>query len=425
MDGPAARRPAPLTAPPPPGPTVPTASPDRRPSSPFTPLPRTAVDAQFSRVVDAIRSRYASFVTDATERVPFAVQLAGGRTAVIGGDEPAATLVVNDERGLEALGTLDRFRIGEAYLSGALDVLGDMSRLLALRNLFRDRHPLLYLARFAVPLLRGQVSSDRAWIAEHYDEDPEFFLLFLDGRHRAYSQAVFERDDEPLEDAVTRKLDFALDAVGAKPGDRVLDIGGGWGAFTEYAGRKGVRVTSLTISEASRRFVQGIIDREALPCEIVLEHLFEHRPAEPYDAIVNLGVTEHLPDYPKTLVKYESLLKPGGRVYLDASAARRKHQVSTFLERHLFPGNGSPLCLHDYLDALARTPLEVEQVVNDRHNYLLTTRAWAEALDRNREEIERRWGKAQYRRFQLYLWGCVDGFRRDVIQAYRLVLRRR
>ena len=96
--------------------------------------------------------------------------------------------------------------------------------------------------------------------------------------------------------------------------------------------------------------------------------------------------------------------------------------MSTFFERHIFRGNGTTLCLHDYLTEVARSPFEVEQVHNDRHDYLLTTRAWAERLDHHREIVENRWGAAQYRRFRLYLWGCVDGFSRDVIQAYRMVL---
>jgi cyclopropane-fatty-acyl-phospholipid synthase len=221
---------------------------------------------------------------------------------------------------------------------------------------------------------------------------------------------------------MTRKLDFAIDAVGAKPGDRVLDIGGGWGAFTEHAGRRGIRVTSLTISAESERFLNGLIAREALPCTVLLEHLFEHRPAEKYDAIVNLGVTEHLPDYRRTLEVYRSLLKPGGRIYLDASAHREKHSESTFLERHIYPGNGSLLCLHEYLAEVAKSPFRVRAVHDDRHNYELTSLHWARALDRHREEIERRWGGELYRKFRLYLWGCVDGFRRDMIQAYRWVM---
>ena len=101
--------------------------------------------------------------------------------------------------------------------------------------------------------------------------------------HAALARGVSQkrtRDDEPLEDAITRKMEFAVEAAGIRPGDRVLDIGAGWGAFTEFGGRLGVRVTSLTISDPSRRYVQGLIDREGLPCAVRMEHLFEHRPAE-------------------------------------------------------------------------------------------------------------------------------------------------
>jgi cyclopropane-fatty-acyl-phospholipid synthase len=266
------------------------------------------------------------------------------------------------------------------------------------------------------------VKVDKASIAAHYDYEQDFYLLFLDERFRCYSQAIFERDDEPIEDAVTRKLDFAVNAVGAKPGDRVLDIGGGWGAFSEYGGKKGLHVTSLTISKESEAFLKGMIQRDNLPCEVRMEHFLEHSVDRPYDAIVNLGVTEHLPDYEATLKQYMKLVKPGGKIYLDASASRVKNDHSAFLEKYIYPGNGSLLCLHDYLAEVSKTPLRLLGVWDDRHNYELTTRAWAEKLDRNREEIERRWGQPLYRKFQLYLWGCVDAFQRDLIQAYRWVL---
>ena len=381
------------------------------------------MEAAFSRLVALVERRYRT----AGRRVggtPVAIRTAAGRPHVFGGDEPAFTIVVNDAAGVAALSTLDKTRIAEAYVAGSSDLEGDMLRVLSARDLFGDRHPLRYLWRFVQPLLFGQARSDRQWIARHYDHDQDFYLLFLDRRHRCYSQAVFAHDDEPLEDAMTRKLDFALDAVGAKPGDRVLDIGGGWGAFTEHAGRRGVRVTSLTISAESERFLRALVERERLPCEVRREHFLEHAPAEPYDAIVNLGVTEHLPDYAATLRRYVALLRPGGRLYLDASAHRVKHHHSTFLEKHIYPGNGSLLCLHDYLAELARTPLQLLGVYDDRHNYHLTTKRWAENLDRHRAEIVRRWGQALHRTFQLYLWGSAEGFQRDMIQAYRLVVRK-
>jgi cyclopropane-fatty-acyl-phospholipid synthase len=382
------------------------------------------MSASLDRIVRMVQKGYERAAGNQAAPV-FALQLSGRDRAVFGRGEPAATVVVNDRRGAAALATMDAMAVCEAYLAGALDVIGDIKPLLALRNMFADRHPVLSLLRFVRPLLAGQEASDKAWIRQHYDRDPEFYLTFLDSRHRAYSHGYFTHDDEPLEDAITRKLDTAIEAIGAKPGDRVLDIGGGWGSFNQHAGSKGIRVTSLTISHESEAFIRAIITGEALPTEVRREHLMEHRPNRPYDAIVNLGVTEHLPDYKATLARYASLLKPGGRVFLDASATRVKYDVSAFFERYIFRGNGSPLCLHDYLREVARSPFEVEAVHNDRHNYLLTARHWAERLDAAREQIERRWGKAAYRTFQLYLWGCVDGFERDEIQAYHWVMRLR
>ncbi len=379
------------------------------------------MERAFERAAEKLRDRYHEFAAAHGVAVPFAVQ-AGGAREVFGAGEPAFTVVVRDRDGVAALGSLDGLRVGEAYLRGAIDIEGELLRVLSLRDLFRDRHPLLWAWKFIRPLFAGQERSDAGFIARHYDEDPDFYLLFLDRDHRCYSQGVFEAEDEPLERGIERKLQFALDSVGAREGDRVLDVGGGWGAFTEFAGQRGIQVTSLTISRASERFIGGMIDRQGLPCRVMREHLFAHQPGERYDAIVNLGVTEHLPDYRRTLKKYASLLKPGGRVCLDASATRAKYDVSAFFERHVFTGNGSPVCLHDYLREVARSPFTVAAVHNDTRNYELTTRRWAENLEAHRDEIERRWGKAQFRRFQVYLWGCVDGFRRDVVQAYRWVL---
>jgi cyclopropane-fatty-acyl-phospholipid synthase len=350
------------------------------------------------------------------------LRLAGGDVRAIGRGSVAATIVVRSRRGLAALASMDQTRIAEAYRKGAIDVEGPLHRLLALREAFTDRHPFTSRWRFLRPRLFGQVNSDKKWIADHYERDAEFYLAFLDRRHRCYSQAQFASPDEPLEDAQTRKLAAAADALDVAPAARVLDVGGGWGAFTEYGGRRGLQVTSLTISRASEAFIQRLIADQQLPCRVLREHLMEHEPAAQYDGIVNLGVTEHLPDYPATLAKYRRLLKPGGFIYLDASAARVSHDYSAFLLRHLFPGNGTTLCLHRYLEAVAASPFEVVRVHNDRENYRLTAWHWARNLDDNREAIEGRFGAEAWRTFRLYLWGCVDGFERDVVQAYRWVL---
>jgi len=374
-----------------------------------------------SRVASKFEKRYASFFIDQPE-VPFAIRGPDGAEHRFGHDAPAFTFAASNSRAMSALDTLDSLVIAEAYLSGILDVEGDLESALRMRDFFGDTHPLVTAWHMLGPKLRGQVRSDEDHISHHYDIDPDFFLAFLDRRHRCYSHGVFECDDEPLEDGITHKLDFALDSVEARPGFRVLDVGGGWGAFTEYAGRKDMQVTSLTISRVSENFLKNVIDREKLPCTVRFEHLHEHKPDKRYDAIVILGVTEHLPDYKRSLALYRSMLKPGGKVYLDASAMRKKYDISSFLRRHIYPGNGSPMCLHDYLEAVATSPFQLESVHDDRHNYALTSKHWAERFDAARAEIERRWGSAQYRKFRVYLWGCYDGFKRDYMQAYRVVL---
>jgi cyclopropane-fatty-acyl-phospholipid synthase len=376
--------------------------------------------AILERVVDGLQERYNRVRRD--DRATVALQTDEGPMRLFGDGEPAATLVVRNRAGMSALATMDLTAVAEAYVRGDIEVEGDIMQVLCLRTSFSDKARFRIALQFLKPLLRGQVAADRSTIPAHYDRDPEFFLSFLDSRHRCYSHGLFASADESLEDALTRKLDTALESVGARPGDRILDIGAGWGAMTEHAGRRGIRVTSITISEPSRAYVARLIEEQTLPCEVRMDHFFEHRPAEPYDAIVNLGVTEHLPDYARTLAHYDTLLKPGGRVYLDASAARSKYKISDFLVRYIYPGNGSLLCLHEYLQAVAASAFEPELVVNDRVSYGLTTRHWAMNLDRRREEIEARWGRELYRLFRLYLWGCTDAFERGLTQAYHVVL---
>jgi cyclopropane-fatty-acyl-phospholipid synthase len=184
-----------------------------------------------------------------------------------------------------------------------------------------------------------------------------------------------------------------------------------------------VRVTTLTLAQESERYLTDLFDRERLPARVVRQHLLRYESPERYDAIVNMGVTEHLPNYGATLRKYAELVKPGGHVYLDALAMRAKHRVSTFMSRYIYPGKSSPLVLHAYLRQVARSPFELVSVDDDRHNYHLTCAEWARRLDAAREDVVRRWGDPLYRRFRLFLWGSAASFDTGLVQAYRWVLR--
>jgi cyclopropane-fatty-acyl-phospholipid synthase len=371
----------------------------------------------------ALQRRYRSYFADAPGPA-FEVRRAAGTTFAVGGDAPAFRLIVNDDRGADALRSLDQFQIVLAYLGGSLDVDGDLLTALKARGMFRDVHPIAWLGQFLPALVGRGTKNDENSISAHYDRESDFFLTFLDTRHRCYTQGMFESDDESLEDAMTRKMATAFDALELAPGTRVLEVGSGWGAFMQYAAKRGVHVTATTLAVESEKYLNSLVEREGLSAEVRRTHFLRFRDDEKFDAIVNMGVTEHLPNYPATITQYHALLKPGGRVYLDALAMRSGHRVSTFMTKHIYPGRSTPLVLHKYLAAVARSPMEVLSVDDERHDYYLTCLAWARRLDANREEIARRWGEPLYRRFRLFLWGSAAAFDSHLVQAYRWVLRK-
>lgn len=367
------------------------------------------------RLAERLERRYRTFFASHAVRIPFAVRELDGSLIHLGAGDPAFTIVVADSRGARALASLDQFAIGVAYLDGWIDIQGDLMAALSIRAMFRDVHPIAWLRRYAM--------GDRAAISSHYDNDSEFFLTFLDRRHRCYTQGIFLSDEQSLEDAMSSKLNAALDAIGVRPGNHVLEVGGGWGAFMQFAARKGVQVTTLTLARESERYLNELIERERLPARVVREHALNFTSAHRFDAIVNMGVTEHLPDYRASLRQYAALLRPGGRVYLDALAMRHGGRAgSTFMRRFIYPGKSMPLVLHDYLRHVAKSPFELISVADDRHNYYLTCAEWARRLDAAKEEVVRRWGEALYRRFRLFLWGSAASFDIGLVQAYRWVL---
>lgn len=352
----------------------------------------------------------------------FELQFPGEGALRIGPGAVKFRVAAHSARGAAAIKSLDEMRIAEAYMSEDLDIEGDLLAALDVRNGLADKHMLAYLwSTYGQRLFHGQTVSDKKWVKQHYDTDG-LQLLFIDGQFRCYSHGYFKREDEPLEVAIERKLSTAFTSAGIEPGMRVLDIGAGWGAFAEFAGKRGAHVTSVTISKESEEFCNALIGAQNLPCQVVREHFLDYHNNERFDAIVNLGVTEHLPDYPATLAQYRKLLKPGGRVFLDACASRHKFPFSSFVLKYVWPGNATPLHLASYLDALSETPFELCMVENDRDSYRLTAKHWAENLDCKHSTIAQRWTEAAYRRFRLYLWGCVHCFATDDVTAYHWML---
>jgi cyclopropane-fatty-acyl-phospholipid synthase len=158
---------------------------------------------------------------------------------------------------------------------------------------------------------------------------------------------------------------------------------------------------------------------------VILQDFLEHRPAQAYDAIVIYGVIEHIPTYGRFWARAWECLKPGGLLFLDASASKEKYDMSAFTRRYIWHGTHTFLALQDLLQEALWHGWEVVGVRQETRDYELTMRHWAERFDAARDFIVERWGEQVYRAFRLYLWGGCHAFHVDQLQAYSLVARRR
>ena len=353
---------------------------------------------------------------------PFSIEMPDGNKRDVGEGEPRFHVALRTDQAVRALGSLDEANFAEAYLQGDIDLDGDMISPFALRASLDDRHPIVTAWRFIQPLIFGQVFTNKAAITSHYDLDPRLFLSFLDPVLPAYSHGVYENEDETLETALERKFDYAVEKCELRQSTRVLEIGPGWGAFASHALPRGVNFVGLTISEVSLKFIREKLSEYRENFNILLQDFLEYDPKEKFDSIVIMGVIEHLPHYQRVLKKFDHLLKPGGLVFLDGSAARKKYELSTFMVRHIYPGNHSFLMLDDFVNKVAKTPFEILEILNDRHSYYLTFKQWAENLEKNKNTIIREFGDFEYRKFRLYLWGATYEFLSRNLDCYRMVL---
>ena len=357
----------------------------------------------------------------------FDVQLPDHRVYRVGSDPAAFTLRLRTPAALAALDSFDEFAVASAYMNGAIDFDGDFLAALDLRKAMTDFHPLHSLWRHLRPMLFGRVDTDKLWVQQHYDYGNDFYFAFLDKRVRLYSQALYRSAEQSLEDAAEQKLEYVFRACRLAPGSHVLDIGAGWGSFAGYASARGVDVTMLTISKEQHEHQKGLVAANAMnsvsgSLETVFESIFAYDSPRKYDAIVLLGVMEHLPDYRRLFAVFEGLLKPGGRLYMDFASNRTKFNVSSFTYRYIFPGSHTPVVIPDLLAAANRTTFETVALHNDRHSYFLTLQAWGRNLEAQRDALVPKYGDRTYRLFQLYLWGCARQFQKDgELESYRIV----
>lgn len=269
---------------------------------------------------------------------------------------------------------------------------------------------------------------DRQAIAYHYDVSNDFFGLWLDDR-MVYSCAYFASPDDDLNAAQERKLDYICRKLRLKRGERLLDIGCGWGGLVIYAAQKyGVEALGITLSQpqadlAARRINQaGLGDR----CKVVLADYREINEEESFDKLVSVGMFEHVGEskLPEYFRQAHRLLRPGG-VFLNHGIACRATEKGqggpTFSDRYVFP-DGELLPINTTLHIAEDSGFEVRDLESLREHYMLTLRHWVRCLEKRHREALQTTDEATYRVWRLFMSGSAYGFRVGRLNVYQAML---
>jgi cyclopropane-fatty-acyl-phospholipid synthase len=286
----------------------------------------------------------------------------------------------------------------------------------------------------ALPRIRGRKHSparDRRAVIFHYDVSNDFYRLLLD-RRMVYSCAYFQSPNDDFDMAQEQKLDYICRKLRLRPGQRLLDIGCGWGALIIYAAKHfGVRAEGITLSEPQAKWARARIAEAGLDSQAEIE-LRDYRDiaaegTELYDAIVSVGMAEHvgregLRDY---FTRAYRVLKPGG-VFLNQAigqdiVSRPDNRGGSFIEQYVFPdGDIPPLSI--MLAAAESAGFEIRDVENLREHYALTSRHWLRRLEAHHDEALRFVDETTYRVWRLYIAGSAHGFQRGHMAVYQTLL---
>jgi cyclopropane-fatty-acyl-phospholipid synthase len=375
---------------------------------------------------------------------PFTVEFWDGTTLPsTSGDGPTFS-VRSPRAAAHVLRAPGQLGLGRAYVSGELEV-DDIDAVIELLDGWQppaldgaDKRALLLAAVRAAGLAkppprpqaelrpsgrRHSKERDARAVRHHYDVSNEFFALFLD-QSMTYSCAIFSHGAKTLEEAQEEKLETVARKLALKQGDRVLDVGCGWGAFPLWAATKhGASVVGITLSppqaEKARQRAEeaGVADRVEI-------RVMDYRDlaGERFDAIASIGMVEHvgaaqIDVYARTLA---GLLEPGGRL-LNHGITRLRHsdaEAGAFSERYVFP-DAAPLHLSRNLLALERAGFVTRHVEEFGADYAETLGHWIRRLDENLDEAIRLAGPERVRVWRLYLRAARNGFESGFTSIYQ------
>ena len=336
--------------------------------------------------------------------------------------EPFVRVKLHDPSLYRSLVWNPDLKAGEAYMEGTLTIeqgtLRDFLTLFAInRGVSRKlpiQKPLRRLAKRMKSLWqRNTLIQSQRNVAHHYDLSNELYGLFLDSGMN-YSCAYFRSPMDTLEEAQQNKLRHIASKLDLKPGQRVLDIGCGWGGMAIYLAQNfDVHVTGVTLSKEQLALAQQRAEQLGLADKISFQFKDYRDVAGTFDRIVSIGMFEHvgISYFQQYFGKIQSLLAPDG-VALVHAIGRKGGPGTTgkWLRKYIFPGGYSP-ALSETFAAIESSGLWVTDTEIWRLHYAETLRAWYDRFEANRDKAEALLGETFCRMWEFYLITSELSFR--------------
>jgi cyclopropane-fatty-acyl-phospholipid synthase len=343
--------------------------------------------------------------------------------------QPRVTVRVPRASALSYLLSPSLYNLGRAYVEGEIDVEGRPQEIISIgselaRSVLRPEGKLGRIVRN----FSHSKKLDEEAIRYHYDVSNDFYRAWLD-ENMVYSCAYFENGDEDLNVAQLKKIDHILTKIRLQPGQRLLDIGCGWGALVLRAAQHyGARCVGITLSERQFELATERVRRAGLADRVEIR-LEDYRDVQgSFDRITSVGMFEHVGA--KHLVAYFSKMRDllaedgvamnHGITTTDPSNGETAYGGGEFIHQYVFP-HGELEHIGTVLTAMQEGGLEAWDVENLRRHYARTCGIWAENFESKSDYIRTHVDDRKFRIWRVYLAGCAYAFEQNWVSLYQVI----
>ncbi len=361
------------------------------------------------------------------EMIPLEIIDTKGKKYITELDDIKYRIHINDRKFFRALISLDAFSLGEAYVKGYFDISGNIRDLYEqvcgkLLSLNQKKGYIGFVSKIFNRTSQREIEKEN--VEYHYDIPSSFYRIFL-GRTMGYTCGYYASEDAGMDDAQNEKMDIVCRKLRLKPGEKLLDVGCGWGNFAIYAAKYyGVQVIGITLSSEQKKYADEWIEKEGLQQDIEIKILnYRDLGKEQFDKISCVGMSEHVgrDNMAHFFKVVHNSLKKGGLFMqhtITTNVYRKKGYENSFLDKYMFPG-GELMFEHDLVRLASSEGFELLNAENFRPHYVRTLNDWITRMEKQKDKLLEVVGDNVYRIYHVFFIGSLIAFRSKNISLFQ------